>query len=168
MSYSLIVFVYLVFLVFSYDLLASILGRRLFFSPASLVFSYFEFINQNVHVFWSHSFLASVLDYPFDKPLPLEVGAFNGKPNVWANAGYLATGYAHAGLWGVVIYSLILGLLFRFLLDPLSRTTSIWFLLCLTITPIFTIFTTTDIPTVFVSHGLGLAMILLYFSAGKA
>lgn len=150
------------------DLIAtSMFSRRVFFTPADLTFKYFEFFSSEPFVFWSNSIFSGFIEYPYDLKLTHVIGSYIGKENVGANNGFISSGYAHAGLFGILFYAIILILVLRFLDDTTYRTMPVWFAVSLVIVPIRSILISSDLLTVMLTHGFIVALMLVYFLRRK-
>ena len=148
--------------------LSSLFVRRTFFVPAHLTFTYFEFFNNNPMVYWSNSFMSWIHKYPYTESVALVIGNYLNDPTLWANNSFFATGYMHAGLIGVMIYGFVAGIILS-ILDSYSRNgTPIWMVVSVTIVPFYTLFTSADLTTTLLTHGLGFAMLVLVFMNEKA
>lgn len=143
-------------------LLSGLFVRRVFFIPSYLTFTYFEFFEQNPFVYWSNSFLSVFVNYPYDESVPLVIGSYLNDPTAWANNSFFSTGYMHAGLLGVVIYGMLAGALLKLLDSLVTRTVPLWMSLSVIIVPFFTLFTSADLTTALLTHGLGFAILMLY------
>lgn len=146
---------------------ASLFIRRLLFVPAHLNYAYYEFFSQAGHVFMSNSVLSFLFDYPFPYPPPQMISKFLlGHTDMWANTGFLATSYMHFGFLGVIVFSIIVGLLIRLVDGLVADKLPLWFGLSIVIVPFFVLFTSSDLTTALLSHGVGLSLFLLWlFSA---
>lgn len=146
---------------------ASYLVRRALFVPADLHFSYFEYFGQAGFVGWSNSILSSFFHYPYDYPTPKAVSIFlYGHPDIAANAGFLATGYMHFGLFGVVMFSLIVAMLFR-VVDGLASYHGMALTLSTVLPGFLWAFTSSDLTPALLTHGLLLSVFLLLLFAGQ-
>ena len=143
--------------------IGSLFIRRVFYVPALLTYDYFNFFQDNERIFWSNSILSDFSDYPHDLGLAYLIGDYNGS-GASANNGLISSGYAHAGLFGVVIYSIVFGLLIK-IIDITSKSMPIWFALCLVIIPYRNALISSDLLTVLLTHGLLLACFLLLLSS---
>ena len=97
------------------NIIATALFSRAFFSVAINHFDYYDFFQNNDFVYWSNSFLSVIYDYPFDKTVPQLIGFGRwsaGEANV-ANAGFIGSGYMHFGVIGVLLYSVVVGFIFK-------------------------------------------------------
>ncbi|MEH6799073.1 MAG: hypothetical protein V7681_07205 [Halopseudomonas sabulinigri] len=137
----------------------SLFIRRVFFIPALLTYDYFSFFEGKEHVFWSNSILSSFIDYPYHTGLNALIGEYNGSDG-GANNGYIASGYAHAGWFGVLIYSIVFGYIIRFV-DVFSKNLPVWFALSIVIVPYRSALISSDLLTVLLTHGLFAALVVL-------
>lgn len=143
-------------------LLSSLLIRRAFFVPAYLTYKYFEFFSDNQFVFWSSSFLSSFISYPYDVSTANVIGRYLGSVETAANNNFFASGFMHAGYFGLYFYSVMVGLILR-VIDSLSanKLPSI-FSVAITLVPMFALVTSSDLTTALLTHGLGLSILFLY------
>ncbi len=148
---------------FGDTIVSSILVRRIFFIPSHLNFIYFEFFNENPKVMWSNNLLSTFINYPYDEGLSVAkvVGGYLGYPDMNANNGYISSGYAHAGFFGVFFYSLILGVILRFLDQITHNLTPLWFALSLCVIPLAALMISSDLFTVLLTHGFLVALIII-------
>ena len=141
--------------------LSSLFVRRLFFVPADLTFAYMDVFSNSPKIFWSNSILSNIFDYPYNLPLARVVGNYLGSEGMWANNGFISTGYAHAGSLGVLIYSIILGLI----LNLINRITygyfPVWLTISLSIVPLMSLLISADLLTTILTHGLFVMIILI-------
>lgn len=143
--------------------LSGMLVRRVFFVPAHLTFSYFEFFADNSFVWWSNSFLSWLIQYPYGESVATVIGHHVASDSsLWANNSFFSTGYMHAGLIGVVIYGLAAGGLMRILDSVASRNVPTWMSLSVVIVPFYSLFTSADLTTTLLTHGLGFGLVVLY------
>jgi hypothetical protein len=142
---------------------SSLFSRRVFFVPAHLTYVYFDFFNLNPNVYWSNSVLSSFLNYPYDISLTRVIGRSLGEENMSANNGFISSGYAHAGLYGVFLYSLIIGIILRFINDVTYKSIPLWFAVALTIIPLKKLLTSSDLLVTMLTHGFIVAIIIILF-----
>lgn len=155
----LIVFSGLVFIIFDNIWPLSMLVRRVLFIPSALTYDYFSFFGSNESLYWSNSVLSSFLDYPYDKSLPKLIGEFNGT-NAGANNGFVASGYAHAGFFGVMFYTVIFSFVVL-VVEKFSSSLPLWFSIAVTVVPVRAAIISSDLFTVLLTHGLILTVILI-------
>lgn len=149
------------------SILSSMLARRVFFIPAHLTFTYFDFFTNNPHVFWSDSVLSYFSIYPYDSSIAKVIGAYMGHEEMSANNGYISSGFAHANFLGVFIYSLIFGFLLKFIDAVSYKNVPLWFGISIVIVPLRQLLVASDFPVVLLTHGLIVSIILLYLSRSK-
>ena len=135
--------------------------RRVFFVPSMLTFEYYEFFSQNEPVFWSNSILSSVIEYPYEVGTAKLIGEYLGT-NAHANNSFLATGYMHAGAIGIAIYGVIVGFFFRLLDSFANRGVPTWVAVAVMIVPSESLLISSDLPTAFLTHGMGVSALLLF------
>ncbi|MBF7071676.1 O-antigen polymerase [Aliarcobacter butzleri] len=142
--------------------LISIAIRRALYVPAVLNFAYFEFFSKNEFIYWSNSILKYFFEYPYDKNFPFLIGEYLKKPDTYANTGFIAVSFAHAGLWGIVFYtilaSVIMNIINYFIVDKMK-----FIQFSIILLPIFTFFTVTDLTTTILTHGLLVSILLIIF-----
>lgn len=152
------------------DLLStSMFSRRLFFVPANLTYAYFDFFSQNPNVFWSNSLLSRFLDYPYgqNQAMARVIGEFIGYPDQNANNGFISSGFAHAGLFGVCLYSIIIGFILKFLNQTTLNLLPLWFTISLSLPPIRTLLVGSDLFVVMLTHGFLIVLVLIFFTRSK-
>jgi len=169
---KIVIFILVLFIIFFifipnsefYLLMSSLFIRREFFVPAMVNFSYFEFFkNHNFVYFTDSNFLPFkfILGYPYDLDISHLIGReMFGKPEMGANTGWLGSGYAHLGFVGMLIYAFIISILLKYL-DYVSRYLKKKFILVSFFPFINTLFLSSDLKTVFVTHGLAFYIILI-------
>jgi len=144
----------------------SLFVRRALFVPADLTYDYFMFFFENPHVYWSNSVLSGFLPYPYDQGIAKLIGEFNGS-GAAANNGFISSGFAHAGLVGVVFYSFVFSA-FVLMLEKVSSALPLWFSIAVTVVPLRSAIVSSDLYTVMLTHGLLLTLIIIIlFSSNK-
>lgn len=146
---------------------SSLFSRRVFFVPAHLTFTYFEFFSQNPSVVWSNSVLSSFISYPYDISMTHVIGRYLGDEDMGANNGFVSSGYAHAGLFGVFFYALIIGFILRFINDVTHHLLPLWFAVALCIVPLRSLLISSDLFTVMLTHGFIIALIIIFLARSK-
>ncbi len=136
--------------------------RRSLMVPSILQSVYIEYFSQSVFTYYSDSKITfGLVSYPYEMPVPYLIGEYIGLPGAHANAGIIGAGYQQAGIIGVAIYVTILSA-FVFVVDLLSpqEWKPVTFAVCL---PGFlTMVCSSDLPAVFLTHGLILATLLIF------
>lgn len=152
------------FCLYSYLYLANIIPgaliiNRVLFIPNYLTFIYFDFFSNNSFSYWSDSF--NILLAPvYPEGIPSTIGKYLGTDE-FANNGYISSGYAQAGLYGIVFYNFLITLILK-LIDQLAKDTGVlWLTLCIVITPLRTLIMSADLMTTLLTHGLFLSILML-------
>jgi hypothetical protein len=155
-----------VFWIFGSSLVPAVIVRRIFFVPPMLTFVYQEYFSMRDPIYWasvsgSLSTLSGDLSEGFEKA----VGNYLGIGG-HANAGFFAAGFAQAGYLGFALYGLLfLGLLY--LADCFSnRGAPLIYSVAALFMPISILITSSDFTTIILSHGMLVAVIILYFLNG--
>ncbi|MBG0562458.1 hypothetical protein [Actinoplanes aureus] len=138
----------------------SIFVRRLLLTSGMLTSTYVTFFNDHPKLYLSQSFTASWLDYPYALPYTRVVGEYvTGSSEVSMNAHILADGFANAGWPGVAAASVLLALVLA-LVDDASRDLPIAVPATILLLPTIAL-ANGGLLTVLLSHGLGLAVVVL-------
>jgi hypothetical protein len=77
------------------------------------------------------------------------------------NNTFLSTGYMHAGVWGIILYGVLAGFLFRLIDSLAGRALPVWLVLAVIIVPSRSLLLSADLPTSILTHGIGVAIIIL-------
>lgn len=150
--------------------LTSLFIRRLIITPGLLTGYYYEYFQTAPHVRLSNSIFSAFTDYPLEDALPRVIGfVYFGRLNMSANANVWADGYAQFGISGILVFSLLLGLvILAFNSLALDRDVLITSTLAG-----MAAWTLTD-TALFISlntHGILFSLVVLYFlpkSSGRA
>lgn len=142
--------------------------RRTFFTPAFLDFEYYRFFSENENIFLSNSIFRNYISYPYTLSYPKLVAASAGKYGGFANNSFFSTSYMHWAEFGVVTYSFAVGLLFvlsdslysiyKKNVEPLALT----FVSASLFYPFFSLITSVDLTTVFLTHGLFVSFLAVF------
>jgi len=140
----------------------SILLRRVCLVPAFINYLYYDFFSINTFTFWAQSKITlGLLNFPYDINIPHLIGReYFGNVKLGANTGWLGCGYMHAGFSGMLVYSVVIGLLLS-VLNKFSRVIEKKILVALCFTPFIVLMTSSDLPTSLLNHGLLLALFFL-------
>lgn len=142
-------------------MMASMFIRRVFYVPSMLAFDYFEFFSNNQFVYWSNSILSGFLDYPYEDGVGRVIGEFNGS-GAGANNGFISSGYAHAGILGVMIYSVVLSYFLKVVDSAVNNSDiPVWLAVCMMLVPLRSTLISSDLLTTMLTHGLLLSLIML-------
>lgn len=156
-----IVLAYTIYKYYGIEMPAAMLIRRTFYVPAGMTFEWFSFFSENPMVYWSDEALSLLFEYPYDRPIPYVVGITLENEDLAANNGLVSAGYAHAGWFGIFIYALVLGYIVRIINVFCRKGIPLWMALALTIGPIKTALTDSDLLTSITSHGLLFSVIII-------
>ncbi|MEQ9010062.1 hypothetical protein [Algiphilus sp.] len=141
--------------------LGSLFIRRVFFVIASNTFDYYEFFSHNPRVFWSNSIASGFLQYPYHVNPALLIGQWRDT-EAHVNNSFLSTGYMHAGVMGVMVYGLVCGLLFRLFDSIVRQGIPLWVGVAVLVVPAQALILSADLPTALLTHGIGLAVLVLF------
>lgn len=142
--------------------ISSIFIRRTLFIPASAGFGYYQFFSTHPHVYLSDSKLVfGLIEYPYKIAPQLMLGELSGHRDVSANTGWLGTAYMHFGAFGMFFFGAVVGYLLR-LLDSIVYSKDKSLAASIFTVPFSTVFTSSDIPTAFLTHGMLFAFFLLW------
>ncbi len=141
--------------------ISSLFTRRLLLIPAQLSFFYYDFFSKHDYVLLSHSIFRFFLDYTYHlDPAHLIGMVYLNNPQTGANTGIVGDAYMNFGLIGLVIWSILLVIILK-LLDACSKGKDIKIGIAAIAMPTIT-FTNSALLTSLLTHGLLLALILLY------
>jgi len=138
-------------------IIESILYRRAFLTPALLNIMYFDFFSFH-KVYLTHSILSFFIENPYNLSPPFIIGEyFFDNPSMSANNGFIADGFANFGHLGVLFYSLLVVLYFKFFsnLNVSFKYSGLTFIIIYT-------FLSTALTTMILTHGLLLFTILMW------
>jgi len=152
---------FLLAVIFDNVIVGSFALRRAIFVPAYLHYVYFDFFTDNQFVYWSNSALSSFIDYPYHENTARVIGSYLGKPSMAANNGFIASGYMHAGLFGVAFYSFSLFLVL-FFLDYFRKNLPVNVIVAFSVAPIISVLTSSDLVTSLLTHGLLIMLLFVY------
>jgi hypothetical protein len=156
---------FLAYYIFDFIWMTNLFFRRAFFVPSFLTFTYYEFFSTHEFIYWSHSFLSRLIDYPFYLNPPKLISDYLGDDS-HANNSFLSTGYMNAGILGIIVYSIIVGFLFR-IIDSLSFSIPRVISVSIVIVPIISLITSADLPAAIMTHGIAIAILILILLRSK-
>ncbi|WP_286708247.1 hypothetical protein [Psychrobacter sp. UBA2514] len=147
--------------------LGSILFRRAFFVPVYLNDIYFDMFSDLYDpIYWSNGLLSSFSIYPYgNEPITRIVGAYLNLPNLNANTGFIASGFMQARYIGMALYTFIL-IVINIMLARVSNRINPLMFNAILLLPFLTLFSSSDLPTTMLTHGLLIAIIILYLYSG--
>ena len=118
-------------------------------------------------MYWSNSITAAFVDYPYDLNPAELIGRYMGTDS-HANNSFLATGYMHAGIAGIVIYGIVVGLLFRIIDSLAYKGVPAWVAVASIIVPSQSLLVGADLPTAVLTHGIGMSLVILFLLRSTA
>ena len=107
------------------------------------------------------------MDYPYDVNPAALIGRYMGTDS-HANNSFLATGYMHAGLAGIVLYGVVVGLLFRVIDSLANNGLPPWVAVAAIIVPSQSLLVGADLPTAILTHGIGISIVILFLLRSSA
>lgn len=142
--------------------------RRALFVPPLLDTLHISFFSQGQYLLWSTSKLGlDLAQNPYDITAPFLIGReYFGNASMSANTGIIGSGFSHAGLIGVTIYSTLAGFLVA-LFQVYGRSIGHALVSVATFSVFMSIVSSTDFATAILTHGLMLLIILLLFFPTK-
>lgn len=161
-SSIIILFFWFLFVFSDLVLLPSLVLRRTYFVPSYLYFAYIDFFQDNPKIFWSNSFLANFVDYPYQFSSSTIVARSLGEKS-GANTTFLATAYMHGGLLGSTFYGILLGLVFRLIDSMRSGSMPACVVLGIMLPSVISLMVNADLMTALLTHGIAFAIIIIYF-----
>lgn len=167
--FSIMVFLGIISYVLFGDIwISSLFANRTLFDPAVVSFDYYDYFSKNGFIYLSSTSIFNLfVNYPFDLDPPHLIGeVYYGNPSANVNSGIVADAYMNFGLFGFVLWSILLSSLLK-LVDSLSKNKDTR--LCVAVLGMMPIlFTNTSFFTSFATNGLAIGLILLYLIPQKA
>jgi hypothetical protein len=150
------------------SIVTSYFVRRALLVPPMLDASAIELFSEVSKYYWSSSRLGfGLADNPHGVAAPFLMGIhFFNDPGMSANPGNIGSGYSHAGLFGVLIYSLLTGILISYI-NTIGNKVSHSLVAAMSIPILLIIMTSTDLTTAILTHGVLTLLILLTFIPQK-
>lgn len=151
------------------NFLSGLVTYRTFLAPAVLNFEYYNFFQTNPHTYLAGTKLGFFIDNPYKTPVPeiIGLGFWGLAQENFSNTGIWGTGYQHFGPIGLYVYSAFLGIILTVFKSIVNADfqSRIWYVPCFSI--IFLNFRQGDLPTIFLTNGVLLFLILIYFLPKK-
>jgi hypothetical protein len=143
-------------------LLCSLIVERLVGLPGLLTGFYFSFFTHHPKMMLSHSVFKGIFDNPYGSVPPLIIGKlYFPSSGTYANANFWADAFANFGIWGVFIFTAILGLVF-WLYDSMTLDTDLRLAALMLVMPAITL-ANTGLLTCLLTHGLAFACLVMYY-----
>lgn len=150
-------------------ILGDLFLRRSLLIPAHINFLHYDFFFSGEQYFWSSSRITfGLIEPPYELRAPFMIGlTYFDRPGMSVNSGWIGSGIANAGLYGLLLYSVMIGLLLSFL-DSYGRVIGHQTTVALAFLTFLNLFQSTDLLTMFLTHGLMFLLLLLCFIPSKA
>jgi hypothetical protein len=142
--------------------LSSLLVRRALLVPSLLNWFYLDYFLDAPKYLWADSkFSLGLVESPYAlRSVNLIALEYFGREEMSANTGWIGSGYANAGIGGLLLYSVMIGALFS-LLDAYALRIGNRMIIALFILPVFILLTSSDLTTMILTHGLLLSIFFL-------
>ena len=135
--------------------------RRLFFIPNLVNDHYIEYFSKADFYYWSDSKITFGLLHGPSINMSHAIGSYYYNAESNANTGFIGSGYGHFGLFGILIYLLVFSLTI-ILIEAIADKFSNYTLIALFFMPFFTLITSSDLPSIYFSNGLGTSILFLF------
>lgn len=101
----------------------SLFIRRVLFLPAVLKFKYYDFFSGKNKLFFADGIIGKILGIKslYPKEAPILIAEYVGQPQSSCNTGYLGDAYANLGIIGMILFSIILIWIFKYMDRVTSR-----------------------------------------------
>lgn len=142
---------------------SGLFSRRLFYVPAHLSYVYYEFFSFNEYAYWSNSFLKYFVSSVYPEGIPRTIGEYMNTLGSMNN-GYVSSGYAQAGVFGVLLYSVIIGLILKMANHLSYKQIPIWLSIAILFAPIRSLIISADLFTTLLTHGLMMSLLILFLA----
>lgn len=141
--------------------IGAIVADRLLLLPSLLDHYYIDFFSKNPQYYWSESRITyGLVDRPFDLPSPKLIGeVYFPQYQPFANTGWIGSGYAQAGLAGVALYSVGVGLVFAYV-DAAAKRFGARTAIAMFVIHVVHLLTAVDFITSFLTGGLLFSVLL--------
>jgi hypothetical protein len=145
-----------------WPLFSDLILRRSIMLPPLLNWFYIDFFSDNPYYLWSHSsFSLGLIQPPFEEKIVNLIGKFYFYSNYTsANTGWIGSGYSQAGIFGVYLYSVLIGCLLSFL-DTYSKRLGSPLVIALFSILVISAVSSADLTNMILTHGLIVAIPIL-------
>ena len=142
-------------------------SRRMLLIPSIINYLYVDLFEATQFYFWSTSKVTlGMLTPPASQDIAELVGSTYFNAGNHANTGWIGSGYAQAGMIGVILYSMLLGLILR-IFDGSAERSSATLASAAFFIPALNMITSSDTLTVFLTQGLLFALLLIALMGGE-
>jgi O-antigen polymerase len=141
--------------------LAALVGERMTGMPGLLTGYYYEFFSSHPKALLGHSILKSLVDYPYALEPRRMIGfVYFHDTGMSANANLWADAYANFGYAGIICFTCLLALVL-WLYDSTAAGRNLYVAALVIALPAFAV-ANSGLLTSLLTHGIGLAMLLMY------
>lgn len=143
-------------------LINSLFLRRVYFDAGNTNYMYYNFFSSHPFVSWAQSKLTfGAISYPYSLDVPHLIGLnYFSSALAGANTGWIGSGYMELGYVGMIIYSLLIGVLFAFL-NAYSKSMDKRVVVAVMIVPILSVIMWSNLTTAFLTHGVILSLMVI-------
>ncbi len=147
---------------------AALFTNRALLVPSSLNSIYIEYFSHYDKYYWATSKLSlGLIESKYNIGASNLIGyKYFGNIDMSANTGWIGSGYANAGYFGVALYSVLIGILFS-LLDSYAKKLTPRIVVSLFVLPVMAMLTSADMTDMLLSNGLLVAIFLLFIFDSK-
>ena len=144
---------------------------RTIYVPSAINFAFYDWFSNEANnlVLWSDSKITFGLMQPrYSLPTTSLIGlSYFGDERIIANTGWIGSGVSHFGLTGLFLYATLMGLIFR-ILDKNAIRLGPRLVTSLSLSALVSPMLSTDLPNGFLTHGVLVALTILYFIKTEA
>jgi hypothetical protein len=142
-------------------------ARRAIYVPGQLTSYYYDFFVDRTPAMLGDSTLRSVVDYPYDLPVPFLIAReYFGRPTMMANANAYADGFAHFGYVGLFLAAFAL-MVVLWVYDSVSRGKDLRITSLVAVIPAVSL-CNSSVQTSLVTHGIAFAILALWLFPREA
>lgn len=135
--------------------------RRMLLVPSFLNWNYYDFFSVNPYDYWSRSKLTiGFVVSPYEDNIADLIGSAMFEKDMHANTGWIGSGMANAGYFGIALYSLLFGL-FISLIDTYAQKVGYSLVTSAFLVVVLTAALSADFTSMLLTHGLLLLLCIL-------
>ncbi|WP_318460538.1 O-antigen polymerase [Photobacterium leiognathi] len=172
LSFSLLIFSvifvsYSLFLI-GYDQVINVIGRRAIIIPGMLTNVYLDFFSEHNFGFLGYSIFSKIVHYTYNTDPAFVIGknVFE-RPEMSANVNYIGSSFADFGYWGVIVFTFLATLLYKFFDACFYNTKDKVMILSLLILPTW-VLVDGSLITAMTTHGLlWIFFIFMFYPKGE-
>jgi hypothetical protein len=146
------------------ELVGSTFANRILFIPAQIHYTFFSEFEKVGYLLWAESRIIFGL-----VKSPLAINSVNhiaelmtGNDSIGANVGWIANGYMNMGIWGIMLYALMISILLL-VIDMLALNFDKLLLLAAFSVSVFMLITSSDLLTLLLTGGVLPMLVFLIF-----